>query len=70
VKLAVPVGVHCKDDHHAKIVADQVAKQIAIDVETEGERNIVVVDAKIGPVSARQMALGRKGLELPRPPAH
>jgi hypothetical protein len=44
VKLADPVGVDCKNDHHAKIVADQIAKQIAIDVETEGDRNVVVVD--------------------------
>jgi hypothetical protein len=44
VKLADPVGVDCKNDHHAKIVADQIAKQIALDVETEGDRNVVVVD--------------------------
>jgi hypothetical protein len=46
VKLADPVGVDCKNDHHARIVANQIAKQIAIDVEIDGERNVVVVDER------------------------
>jgi hypothetical protein len=46
VKLADPVGVGCKNDHQARIVANQIAKQIAIDVETEGKRNVVVVDER------------------------
>jgi hypothetical protein len=45
VRLEDPVGLHCKNENDAKKTADLIARQIAIDLEDDGEeRSVVVVD--------------------------
>ncbi len=45
VRLEDPVGLDCKSEHHARITADLIARQIAIDLVSDNEpRSVVVVD--------------------------
>lgn len=45
VRLEDPVGLDCKSEHEAKQTAELIARQIAIDLEPDGEeRAVVVVD--------------------------
>ena len=45
VRLEDPIGLDCKSEHEAKIAADLIARQIAIDLDADGEeRAVVVVD--------------------------
>jgi hypothetical protein len=45
VRLEDPVGLHCKNEHDARKTADLIARQIAIDLDGDGEdRSVVVVD--------------------------
>jgi hypothetical protein len=43
-KLEDPVGLECRDEVQAKTVAEDIARQIAIDIESKKPRNVVVVD--------------------------
>jgi hypothetical protein len=43
-KIEDPVGLDCKSEAQARTVAENIARQIAIDVGTVPARNIVVVD--------------------------
>lgn len=43
-RLEDPVGVDCTNDAEAKNVAQDIARQIAIDIVRAGDRNVVVVD--------------------------
>ncbi len=43
-KIEDPVGFDCKTSDEAKVVADKIARQIAIDVGVTRARNVVVVD--------------------------
>lgn len=43
-RLEDPVGLDLMDTDHAKTVAHEIAKQIAVDVVSEAKRNVVVVD--------------------------
>jgi hypothetical protein len=49
-RLEDPVGLECPDDERAKIVARDIARQIAIDVSSAAERNVLVVDDAGGEV--------------------
>ena len=45
VRLEDPVGLDCKSEHEAKQAAELIARQIAIDLDADGEeRAVVVVD--------------------------
>jgi Domain of unknown function (DUF6894) len=45
VRLEDPVGLDCKNEHHARKTADLIARQIAIDLDGDSEdRAVVVVD--------------------------
>jgi hypothetical protein len=45
VRLEDPVGLDCKSEHDARKTADLIARQIAIDLQADGEdRSVVVVD--------------------------
>jgi Domain of unknown function (DUF6894) len=45
VRLEDPVGLDCLNEQDAKKTADLIARQIAIDLDTDGEdRSVVVVD--------------------------
>jgi hypothetical protein len=45
VRLEDPVGLDCKNEHEAKKAADLIARQIAIDLDDDGEgRCVVVID--------------------------
>jgi hypothetical protein len=45
VRLEDPVGLDCKNEHDARKTADLIARQIAIDLDGDGEdRAVVVVD--------------------------
>jgi hypothetical protein len=45
VRLEDPVGLDCRNESDAKKTADQIARQIAIDVADGGaDRSVVVVD--------------------------
>jgi len=45
VRLEDPVGLDCKSEHEAKQAAQLIARQIAIDLDADGEeRAVVVVD--------------------------
>jgi Domain of unknown function (DUF6894) len=45
VRLEDPVGLDCKNEHDAMKTADLIARQIAIDLDADGEdRSVVVVD--------------------------
>ncbi len=45
VRLEDPVGLDCADEHDAKRTADLIARQIAIDLDSDSEdRAVVVVD--------------------------
>lgn len=45
VRLEDPVGLDCRSEHEAKQTAELIARQIAIDLEPDGEeRAVVVVD--------------------------
>jgi len=45
-RLEDPVGVDCTNDVQAKTVAQDIAKQIAIDVvsDSDSDRNVVVIN--------------------------
>lgn len=43
-RLEDPVGVDCSDDIEAKAIAKNMARQIAVDIVSEDERNVVVLD--------------------------
>jgi hypothetical protein len=43
-RLEDPVGVDCTNDVQAKTVAQDIAKQIAIDVVSDSDRNVVVIN--------------------------
>jgi hypothetical protein len=43
-KIEDPVGLDCRTSEDAKLVADKIARQIAIDVGGTKARNVVVVD--------------------------
>lgn len=43
-RLEDPVGIDCPGDDEAKTVANDIARQIAIDVASHNARNVVVVD--------------------------
>ena len=43
-KIEDPVGLDCKNEEQAKKVAEDIARQIAIDVGITAARNVVVVD--------------------------
>jgi hypothetical protein len=49
-KIEDPVGLDCRTSEDAKLVADKIARQIAIDVEGTKARNVVVVDDEGGEV--------------------
>jgi hypothetical protein len=42
VRIEDPVGLFCKSEDQAKQVAQDIARQIAIDVQNSGMRKIVV----------------------------
>lgn len=45
VRLEDPVGLDCGSEQEARRTADLIARQIAIDVEAEGnDRTVVVID--------------------------
>jgi hypothetical protein len=45
VRLEDPVGLDCRNEHDARKTADLIARQIAIDLDADGEdRSVVVVD--------------------------
>ncbi len=45
VRLEDPVGLDCKSEHDARKTADLIARQIAMDLNADGEdRAVVVVD--------------------------
>jgi len=45
VRLEDPVGLNCGSEHDARKTADLIARQIAIDLDGDGEdRAVVVVD--------------------------
>lgn len=45
VRLEDPVGLDCKSEYEAKQAAQLIARQIAIDLDADGEeRAVVVVD--------------------------
>jgi hypothetical protein len=45
VRLEDPVGLDCQNEQDAKKTADLIARQIAIDLDADGEdRSVVVVD--------------------------
>jgi hypothetical protein len=45
VRLEDPVGLNCGNEHDARKTADLIARQIAIDLDGDGEdRAVVVVD--------------------------
>jgi hypothetical protein len=45
VRLEDPIGLDCKNEHDAREIADLIARQIAIDLDGDGEdRTVVVVD--------------------------
>ncbi|MDB5655847.1 MAG: hypothetical protein JWQ94_3460 [Tardiphaga sp.] len=43
-RLEDPVGVECSSEDQARTVANDIAKQIAQDIESQSPRNVVVVD--------------------------
>jgi len=45
VRLEDPVGLNCGNEHDARKIADLIARQIAVDLDGDGEdRAVVVVD--------------------------
>ena len=45
VRLEDPVGLDCKSEHDGRKTADLIARQIAMDLNADGEdRAVVVVD--------------------------
>jgi hypothetical protein len=45
VRLEDPVGLDCRSEHDARKTADLIARQIAMDLDADGEdRTVVVVD--------------------------
>jgi hypothetical protein len=45
VRLEDPVGLDCRNEHDARKIANLIARQIAIDLDGDGEdRSVVVVD--------------------------
>ena len=45
VRLEDPVGLDCRDERDARNAADLIARQIAIDLDDDGEaRSVVVID--------------------------
>ena len=43
-KIEDPVGFECTSEHQARQLADDIARQIAIDVGTTAARKVVVID--------------------------
>jgi len=43
-KIEDPVGLECKSEEQAKSVAQDIARQIAIDLDGTQSRTIVVID--------------------------
>jgi hypothetical protein len=43
-RLEDPVGLDCRDEVQARTVAEDIARQIAIDIESKQSRNVVVLD--------------------------
>jgi hypothetical protein len=43
-RLEDPVGLDCTDEVQARTVAEDIARQIAIDIESKQSRNVVVLD--------------------------
>jgi hypothetical protein len=48
VRLEDPVGLDCKSEHEAKQTADLIARQIAIDLDGDGEERAVLVIDEAG----------------------
>jgi hypothetical protein len=48
VRLEDPVGLDCKSEHEAKQTADLIARQIAIDLDADGEERAVLVIDEAG----------------------
>ena len=48
VRLEDPVGLDCKSEHEAKQTADLIARQIAIDLDPDGEDRAVLVINEAG----------------------
>jgi hypothetical protein len=45
VRLEDPVGLDCRNEHDARKTADLIARQIAIDLDGDGEdRSVVVIN--------------------------
>ena len=45
VRLEDPVGLNCKNEHEARKTAELIARQIAIDLDADGEdRAVLVID--------------------------
>jgi hypothetical protein len=42
--LEDPVGMDCQNDDQAKVIAHDIAHQIALDIESQTPRNVVVID--------------------------
>ncbi len=48
VRLEDPVGLDCKSEYEAKQTADLIARQIAIDLDADGEERAVLVIDEAG----------------------
>jgi len=48
VRLEDQVGLDCKSEHEAKQTADLIARQIAIDLDGDGEERAVLVIDEAG----------------------
>jgi len=48
VRLEDPVGLDCKSEHEARETAELIARQIAIDLDADGEDRAVVVINEAG----------------------
>jgi hypothetical protein len=48
VRLEDPVGLDCKSEREAKQTADLIARQIAIDLDADGEERAVLVIDEAG----------------------
>jgi hypothetical protein len=48
VRLEDPVGLDCRNANDAKKTADMIARQIAIDLDADGEERAVVVIDEAG----------------------
>jgi hypothetical protein len=48
VRLEDPVGLFCRNENDARKTADLIARQIAIDLDADGEERAVVVIDEAG----------------------